>query len=105
MQQNPAMFHTPGYGYQNTPNYPNGMVPNPYLQGHSPMQNQYYQPQMQQSYTPPHHWNDPMMSQVKNPYINNNSYSNNNDQNMPNVYNNTSSMKASFGGGWSKRAK
>lgn len=102
------MFHTPCYGYQNAPNYPYGMVPNPYLQGHYPMQNQYYQPPMQQPYTPninppPHQWNDPMLnSQIKNPYMNNNKKD---DKNIPNMYNNTSSMKASFGGGWSKRAK
>jgi hypothetical protein len=41
-----------------------------------------------------------MMGQMNNPYINQND-----GNNIPTSGNNLKSMKTSFGGGWSKRAK
>jgi hypothetical protein len=98
-------FNNPGYGYQNMGNFNNRMVPNPYLQGHNPAQSPYgYQPPMQQHYPynfyQPHSWNVPMMSQMNNPYINQND-----GNNIPTSSKNINNMKTSFGGGWSKRAK
>jgi hypothetical protein len=46
--------------------YNNGIVSNPYLQGHTHIQSPYgYQPPIQQTrpynYNPSHRWGDPMM--------------------------------------------